>query len=89
MRNEKLDIPDLTIKKAIPLVDEKLQYAIEGISSPRHRIINNLPGSVLFCPLIRKTEKLEQYIQSNIGNQKNAYLKRMHKDVLQRASAYL
>lgn len=89
LRNEKLDIPDLTIKKAIPLVDEKLQYAIEGISSPRHRIINNLPGSVLFCPLIRKTEKLEQYIQSNIGNQKNAYLKRMHKDVLQRASAYL
>ena len=89
LRNEKLDIPDLTIKKAIPLVDEKLQYAIEGISSPRHRIINNLPGSVLFCPLIRKTEKLEQYIQDNIGKQKNAYLARMHKDVLQRASAYL
>lgn len=89
LRNEKLDLPDLTIKKAIPLVDEKLQYAIEGVSSPRHRIINNLPGSVLFCPLIRKTEKLEQYIQSNIGKQKNAYLARMHKDLLQRASAYL
>jgi hypothetical protein len=89
LRNKKLDIPDLTIKKAIPLVDEKLQYAIKGISSPRHRIINNLPGSVLFCPLIRKTEKLEQYIQSNIGKQKSAYLERMHKDVLQRASSYL
>lgn len=89
LQHEKLDIPDLTIKKAIPLVDEKLQYAIEGISSPRHRIINNLPGSVLFCPLIRKTEKLEHYILSDIGNQKSAYLKRMHKDVLQRASAYL
>lgn len=89
LRNERLDIPDLTIKKAIPLVDEKLQYAIKGISSPRHRIINNLPGSVLFCPLIRKTEKLEQYIQSNIGKQKSVYLERMHKDVLQRASSYL
>lgn len=86
---KKLDIPDLTIKKAIPLIDEKLQYAIEGISSPRHRILNNLPGLVLFCPLIRKTDKLEQYIQSNIGKQKNAYLERMHKDVLKRASAYL
>lgn len=89
LQGEKLDIPDLTIKKAIPLIDEKLQYAIAGISSPRHRIINNLPGTVLFCPIIRKTEKLEHYIQSNIGKQKNAYLERMHKDVLQRASAYL
>lgn len=87
--NKKLDIPDLTIKKAIPLVDEKLQYAIAGVSSPRHRVLNNLPGSVSFCPLIRKTEKLEHYIKSNIGKQKNAYLERMHKDVLQRASAYL
>lgn len=86
---KKLAIPDLTIKKAIPLIDEKLQYAIAGVSSPRHRILNNLPGSVHYCPLIRKTEKLENYIQSNIGKQKSAYLERMHKDVLQRASAYL
>ena len=87
--NQKLAIPDLTIKKAIPLVDEKLQYAIAGVSSPRHRIINNLPGTLQFCPLIRKTEKLKNAIESNIGKQKSAYLNQMHKDVLQRASAYL
>lgn len=89
LQNQKLAIPDLTIKKAIPLVDEKLQYAIAGVSSPRHRIINNLPGTLQFCPLIRKTEKLTNYIESNIGKQKSAYLHQMHKDVLQRASAYL
>ena len=87
--NQKLAIPDLTIKKAIPLVDEKLQYAIAGVSSPRHRIINNLSGTFQFCPLIRKTEKLKNAIESNIGKQKSAYLNQMHKDVLQRASAYL
>ena len=89
LQNQKLAIPDLSIKKAIPLIDEKLQYAIAGVSSPRHRIINNLPGTLQFCPLIRKTEKLKNDIESNIGKQKSAYLNQMHKDVLQRASAYL
>ena len=89
LMNEKLEIPDLTIKKAIPLIDEKLQYAIPGISSPRHRIINNLPGNVNFCPLIRKTEKLENYIKSDIRKQKSTILKSIQNDLLQRASAYL
>ncbi len=84
-----LEIPDLSIKNAIPLIDENLQYAIEGISSPRHRIINNLPGTNGFCPLIRKTEKLQTLIQSNLADRKNNYLQSVHKDILQRASAFL
>ncbi|MEQ8623595.1 MAG: Fic family protein [Vicingaceae bacterium] len=88
MRN-KLDIADLAIKKAVPLLDEKLQYAIAGKSSPRHRIINNLPGTVNFCPLIYKTEKLDNHIKSNWSSQKNTILKNVQNDVLQRASAYL
>jgi hypothetical protein len=89
LMNEKLDIPDLTIKKAVPLIDEKLQYAIEGVSSPRHKIINNLPGTRDFCPLIRKTGILEKYIQSDIRKQKNSYFDRVNKNLLQRASSYL
>ena len=72
LMNEKLDIPDLTIKKAIPLIDEKLQFAIPGISSPRHRIINNLPGTISYCPLIRKSEKLENCISENYSEKKQA-----------------
>jgi hypothetical protein len=89
LMNEKLDIPDLTIKKAIPLIDEKLQFAIPGISSPRHRIINNLPGTISYCPLIRKSEKLENYISENYSEKKQAYLSGLRKEVLQRASAFL
>jgi hypothetical protein len=84
-----LDIPDLKFKNAVPLIDEKLQYAIEGVSSPRHRIINNLPGASTFCPLIRKTEKLQTFIKSNLAGRKSEYLQSIHKDVLQRASAFL
>ena len=84
-----LDIPNLGLKKFIPLLDEKLQFAIEGQRSSRHRIINNLPGTPDFCPLIYKTPKLQAHIEANLANTQNAYLQSIHKDVLQRASSFL
>lgn len=87
--NEKLNIADLDRGNPIPLVDENLQYAIKGISSTRHRIINNLPGTKGFCPLIFKTVKIEDHIKANFSDQKQNYLKTIQKDILQRASAFL
>jgi Fic family protein len=84
-----LKIPDLSTGNFIPLVDEDQQYAIEGIRSSRHRIVNNLPGTINFCPLIHITKKLEKYLSSNLSERKHAYLKTVHKDILQRASAFL
>ncbi|GBE03957.1 MAG TPA: cell filamentation protein Fic [Nitrospirae bacterium] len=84
-----LDIPDLGIKNYVPLLDDKIQYAIEGQRSPRHRIINNLPGTPGFCPLIFKTFKLETFINANLSGKKDTYLSTIRKDVLQRASAFL
>ncbi len=85
----KLNLPDLKTGNLVPVIDEKLQYAIDGVRSPRHKVINNLPGNQDFCPLIRKTEKLEEYIESNIRQEKSKYLNRVHKDILQRASSFL
>lgn len=89
LTGKKLNIPDLKTGNLVPVIDEKLQYAIDGVSSPRHKVINNLPGNKDFCPLIRKTVKLEKYIETNIRLEKNNYLNRVHKDILQRASSFL
>jgi Fic family protein len=89
LTNVRLNLPDLKTGNLVPLLDEKLQYAIKGASSPRHKVINNLPGTRNYCPLIRKTKKLETYIQADLSKKKNSYLERIHNDVLQRASAYL
>ena len=67
----------------------KIQFAVKGNRSSRHRIINNLPGTLDFCPLISKTEKLEKYIASDFQEQKKNYLKSIHKDVMQRAASFL
>lgn len=89
LTGKKITIPDLKTGNLVPVIDEKLQYAIDGVSSPRHKVINNLPGNQDFCPLIRKTEKLEKYIASNIRQEKSNYLNRVHNDILQRASSFL
>ena len=79
----------LTKKSYVPLVDEKQQYCIAGTKSPRHLVINNLLGNDDFCPIIRKTKKLERLISENYSKQKGEYLKGLRKDILQRASTFL
>ncbi len=89
LMNKKLETPDLDRGNFISLINEKQQYAVKGKRSSRHRIINNLPGTREFCPLIYKTSKLDKHLSSNLSDQKNVYLNTIHKDVLQRASAFL
>lgn len=78
----------LTKKSYVPAINTNLQYAIAGIKSKRHLVLNNLPGTNRFCPLIRKTKKLEDSKASTM-EKKNNYLKGLRKDILQRASAFL
>ena len=89
LNNKILDIPDLDRGNFVPLIDDRIQFAIEGKRSSRHRIINNLPGTPDFCPLIYKTSKLEEYIASNFQDQKNTYINSIHKEVMQRAASFL
>jgi len=87
--NRQLDMPDLKQGNFVQLIDENLQFAVSGKRSSRHRIINNLPGTPGFCALVYKNEKLQKYLEYNIQEQKNSYLKGVHKDVMQRASSFL
>ncbi len=87
---KQLNISDLKSGNYVELLNVKLQYAIKnGNRSLRHRIVNNLPGTINFCPLIKKTEKLENYIAQNIKEKKIDALKGYRKDLLQRTAAFL
>lgn len=90
LMQEELDIKSLKTGNYVQILDAKLQYCITNSKrSPRHRIVNNLPGTVNFCPLIKKTEKLEHYIAQNIQREKTDTLKGFKKDLLQRTAAFL
>lgn len=63
-----LNLPDLKEGNYIPPLDEKLQYTMgKGDNSLRHRVRNNLPGTVNFCPLVHRSEKLEKYIKEDLS----------------------
>jgi hypothetical protein len=89
LREEQLNIEDATTGNFIPLLDRKLQY--EGTASPsrRHRVRNNLPGTRNFCPLIRKTTTLEQFIGKNLLETAVKNIGHIHPDLLGRAAAFL
>ena len=80
---------DLSKKSYVPVIDSTLQYAVSGIKSPRHLVLNNLPGSNKFCPLIFKTKKLESHIKKNYQDVNKNKLSIFGKDILQRASAFI
>jgi len=86
----KLDIPDLDKGNFVFLIDEDLQYTSSiSTNSSRHRIKNNLAGTVDFCPLIFKTEKLENYIAKNSTENINTVVNGFRKEVLLRTSSFL
>jgi Fic family protein len=89
LMEKKLSLLDLDRGNMVPLIDEDIQFAMTGVRSSRHKIINNLPGTVDFCPLIFKTDKLKASIAGNLAAQQTKFLKTVHKDILQRASSFL
>jgi len=86
---KRLDIQDLKVGTYVPIVDEKLQYAVKGTNSTRHRVINNLPGTVNFCPMIRRTEKLESYIGLHLNKKIEEGIEGVHNDLIRRTAAFL
>ncbi len=89
LRREQLDIEDAKTGNYIPLIDGKLQYAGQSSTSQRHRIKNNLPGTRNFCPLVRRTEKLDQYIDKKLSARAAKHIGQTHPDLLGRAAALL
>ena len=89
LRDEKLDLEDVSKCNFVSLVNNKLQYEGRSISSKRHHIRNNLPGTKDFCPLIRKTKKLEQHINDKLSEEAVKNIGQTHPDLLSRAAAFL
>ena len=86
---KKINIPDLKTGTYVKIVNPKFQYAGFSVNSTRHRIKNNLPGTPEFCPMIRRTEKLEKYIARDFSGEIEKGLQGRDKDLVRRTAAFL
>ncbi len=87
--DRKLDLPDAATGTYAEIVDPKQQWAVKGETSKRHRVRNNLPGTRLFCPLVRRTEALERFVEAKLDQQAGAVVGKISAGVLARTAAFL
>ena len=84
-----LDLPDATSGPYAPILDPAQQYATGGETVTRHRVRNNLPGTPAFCPLVRRTERLEALLGNDLGGEARVLVQRTAHDLIARAAAFL
>lgn len=84
-----LELPDAKTGTYANIVDTKQQWAIRGITSKRHRVRNNLPGTKWFCPLVRRTAKLESFVEVRLDEQAREVVGKISAGILARTAAFL
>ncbi len=84
-----LDLPDADKGAYAAIVDTTQQYAGASETSSRHRVKNNLPGTPEFCPLVFRTEALEQFIAMDLQARAREAVAAVPRDLLARTAAFL
>ena len=86
---EQLELEDAQRIKYVDLLDSKMYFTSQAIKSPRHAINDNLLGNSSFCPFIRKTEVLEQFINLKLDQKTNELLSKYDPSLITRTCNYL
>ncbi len=89
LTGQRLDLPDATRGDYVPVVDPQQQWAVPGENSARHRVRNNLPGTPDFCPLVRRTAALEEFVNLDLAERARAVVAAVPGDLLARTAAFL
>jgi hypothetical protein len=90
LADHQLDLPDARTGSYVPIVDPARQYAIEGGALVRRqRVRNNLPGTPQFCPLIFRTDTLDEFVEQSLSERARAVVTKIPRDILSRTAAFL
>lgn len=85
-----LHLPHAGKVRTVPVLDPEQQFALPvGQASARHRVIDNLPGTRAFSPLVRRTPALDAAVAQKLNVRAREVLGRTHADVIARTAAFL
>ena len=84
-----LDLPDLTSGPYVNLLDPNLHIVGPVERIRRQRIFDNLLGNKDYCPLIRRTDRLESDMGKDLAARAHALVSAVEPAVLKRAVHYL
>ncbi len=91
LTGNELDVPEPSGRlRFTPVVDPAQQVVIEkGTPSPRHKVIDNLPGTRRFCPMVRWTPALQAAVAKGFDLRAREIVGHTHRDLIARAAAFL
>jgi hypothetical protein len=83
------DIPDVNDASFIDLLDDRLYFTATPRLSRRHKVRDNLLGTADFCPIIRRTETLTDFMARALKDRANEILGHTGASVVARAASFL
>jgi hypothetical protein len=84
-----LDIEDAPTASAINLLDPKAYFTGKPRLSKRHRVRDNLLGTRRFCPIIRRTKALDEFIALDLAAKARDTVGRTGAHLVARAASFL
>ena len=89
MAGRALDIEDAPEVGFTDLLDSRLYFTAAPVLSRRHKVRDNLLGNRDFCPIIRKTEALTDFVVRALGTKANDIIGHTGANVVARAASFL
>ena len=89
LTGQMLDIDDAPAVKAVDALETKAYFTAKGKISRRHKVRNNLLGSDDWCPIIRRTERLEAFTRLDLAERASATVGRTGQFLISRAASFL
>lgn len=84
-----LDVPEVPPTDNVPLLDPALHITATGARIRRQRIIDNLLGTRDYCPIIRRTDRLNAAMQQQLAEEAKSIVEGVDPALLARAVHYL
>lgn len=90
LTGHRLDIANPGSVKLVRVIDPELQVSLkDGTPSPRHKVVDNLPGTRGFCPMVTWTPSLQAVAEKKLDRRAHEIIGRTSKELVARAAAYL
>ncbi|HDR16513.1 MAG TPA: cell filamentation protein Fic [Desulfobacteraceae bacterium] len=89
LTGQTIDLPDAEQIAAIDLLDPKDYITGQPALSKRHRVRNNLLGTAGFCPVIRRTQRLDAFMAAGLDDQARQTIGRTGGHLVARAASFL
>lgn len=84
-----MDVPDVPSGGYVDLLNPALHITIPGRKATRQRVNDNLMGGKDYCPLIRRTEKLDGWMTTGLAGEAKHIVESVDTATLARAVQYL